>query len=146
MISVAQILRRDNFDYSGLVKSNYIYLNDLQVEYLVFDCQSDFSFLQIARKLPGLKYVKSRTKMPKKILKESSRSASHSKILFIFEDKITDENLEWLEANRINIFKNELVSLDNNPYNLSFEELIIFFKRHKGFLDRLKLASKYLFN
>jgi len=144
-ITVIQILQDENLDYNTILSSNSSFLNAHGVEYIVWDNLNSFNALEIAKKLPFVKYVRKYFKDTKSSFLESAELSNGQDILFLkSSDMLTYENLKTLEVERPSINRSEIGKLERLKWeNFKFADFSMLMKSKKTFLERLKIFFRY---
>jgi hypothetical protein len=147
-LSIIQILRLDNIkNYQEIIVANAKFLHDINksglmnVEYLVYDNLKSDVVLKFIKTTTSVKYFRKDFLNSKTSFLESGLMALGDRIIYLkSEDKLTMENVEYLEKVRPNILKQDLRKIANlkNP-NFKYDNFNLLVKENKTLWEKIKL-------
>jgi hypothetical protein len=140
-ITVVQILRNEELEYKKVILNNSLFLNALKVEYVVYDNLKTSAVLKFIKDIKEVKYFRKNFANIKQSFLETGLLASGDKILYLkSDDLLSMENIEKIEKERPNIFKNELKKISKiKKDDFKYADFNLLIKEKKTFFERLRL-------
>jgi len=140
-ITVVQILRNEDLEYKKVILNNSLFLNALKVEYIVYDNLKTSAVLKFIKDIKEVKYFRKNFANIKQSFLETGLLASGDKILYLkSDDLLSMENIEKIEKERPNIFKNELKKISKiKKDDFKYADFNLLIKEKKTFFERLRL-------
>lgn len=146
-ISVIQIFKKSSPEHKQTIAENSLFLENFNIEYVVADYQNDHEILGFIKSVPYAIYIKEKAMDTKETVLFLGEVARGDRLIFLEEsDVLRNNNVETLEKTRLNILRTDLKKIIHfkiKTTNLS--DLYLYMKSEKTFVEKLKLATKYLF-
>ena len=146
-ISVIQIFKQKGIKTEQTIKTNSDFLENFDVEYLVYDNTQESEILRFIKKNPYTIYVKEKFESITRSILTSASLAKGSRLIFLEEnDTLSLENVEQIEKNRLNLLHDEVKKINGlGLKNPELNDIYLYFKKEKTFSEKIKLATRYLF-
>jgi sulfate adenylyltransferase subunit 1 (EFTu-like GTPase family) len=140
-ITVVQILRNEDLEYKKIILNNSLFLNSLDVEYVIYDNLKSSIVLKFIKDVKRVKYFRKDFASIKQSFLESGLLASGEKIIYLkSDDSLSMENIEKIEKERPNIFKSELKKISKiKKVDFKYADFNLLIKENKTFFEKLKL-------
>lgn len=148
-ITVIQILQKEPSDkdsqYKEIITNNSLFLNSVNVEYIVYDTLKSFEVLKFVKEIPKIKYFRKTFENTKKAMLDAGILANGEKVIYLkSEDSLTLQNVERLEKIRPNVFKKDLNKISNiKPDNFKYDDFQLLIKDKKTLWEKLKLIFAF---